>query len=173
MIPVWLALLVLVAEVVAFVYLALVIRSREDMDGDGTCPVYFYRWTLARAFGCSAYLHHWVGDDWSLDMHDHPKRFVSIGLKGGYIEETPSDKVFAALHGWSFVEEHNFRAPWIRTFPAEHQHRVRIVPGTDCWTLVLTGRASRPWGWWHGGTWVHWQTYVGSALLREKVKACS
>src|SRR5256885_6406288 len=113
--------------------------QREEMDGDGRCPTYLVRWTLLKFWGGrSLYLHHFVGDDWALDLHDHPKRFVSIGLWGGYIEETPSPKLIRA------VSEDVYRAPWIRTFPATHVHRLRMLaPGAECWTLVAVLKPMR------------------------------
>src|SRR4051794_37340967 len=109
----------------------------EEINGGKRCPTYLYRWTLL-TFGksLSVYLHHFVGDDWSRDMHDHPKRFISIGLAGRYIEETPAG-------------ERVYRAPWIRTFPANHIHRLRMINGGGCWTLVIVLRPVREWGFWH------------------------
>ena len=62
--------------------------KREDFDRVG--KIYLVRWTLIKHKSWSLYLHQFLGDDWALDLHDHPKRFVSVGLKGKYIEETPA-----------------------------------------------------------------------------------
>jgi hypothetical protein len=146
---------------------------REEMDGDGRCPTYLVRWTLLSLWsGIGLYLHHFVGDDWSLDLHDHPKRFVSIGLKGRYREGTPtpetSDDIAALFTG---VTWRTYRAPWVRTFPAEHIHRIELVDGRPCWTLVLVLRTSRPWGFWHQHVWIPWRQYVGSETA-TKMKSC-
>ena len=109
----------------------------EEINGGNICPTYLYRWTLLRLGKlCAVYLHHFVDEDWALDLHDHPKRFITIGLRGGYIEKTEAG-------------ERTWRAPWIRTFPAEHRHRLRMFgPGKDCWTLVVVLRPVRGWGFW-------------------------
>jgi hypothetical protein len=130
----------------------------EEIDGDGRCPTYLYRWTIFRIGWLKVYLHKFVGDDWSLDLHDHPKRFVSIGLKGGYLERTP--------HGLSL-----YSAPWIRTFPAEHIHRISMTSNRPCWTIAITLKAVRPWGFWHEGQFVPWRKYVDSETA-DKMKAC-
>lgn len=130
----------------------------EEINGHEICPTYLYRWTLFGPRNCKVYLHHFVGDDWSRDLHDHPKRFISIGLWGSYIEETPSG-------------ERHYRAPWIRTFPAEHVHRLRLGPHRDCWTLVIVLKAVRLWGFWHNGQWIYWRDYVGSEQA-ERRKSC-
>ena len=61
----------------------------EEINGNGRCP-YLHRWCLlVLPRGVRLYLHKFIGSDWSRDLHDHPKRFISIGLWGSYIEETP------------------------------------------------------------------------------------
>lgn len=149
--------------------------EREEMDGDGRCPVYLRRWTLAKArwpFEFSIYLHHFVGDDWSLDLHDHPKRFVSIGLKGAYREGTPtpatSRDITAIMTG---VTWRTFRAPWVRTFPAAHIHRIELIQAQPCWTAVIVLKPVRPWGFWHNHEWIPWRAYVGSDTA-TRMKSC-
>lgn len=121
----------------------------EEINGANRCETYLYRWTLFawKRFGYGVYVHHFVGNDWSKDFHDHPKRFVSIGLAGRYIEETPEG-------------ERAYTSPWIRTFPANHIHRLRLVNKRSCWTLVIVLRAVRPWGFWYDGVFIPWRDYV-------------
>lgn len=147
---------------------------REDLGLD-ICPPYLIRRTLFRLpFGIACYLHHYVGDDWSLDLHDHPKRFISIGLWGSYIEE------FVLPHDASFniYRIQQFKAPWIRTFPAEHRHRLVLqhnpITGNiiECWTLCIVGPTVRKWGFWHAGRWIYWQDYITNKELVQKVKSC-
>lgn len=124
------------------------IFSMEEINGHNACETYMYRWTLIKLFrGIGLYLHHIVGSDWTRDLHDHPKRFISIGLKGWYIEET--EGTAGTL----------YTAPWVRTFPATHRHR---LVARNCWTLVLVLWTVRPWGFWSRGTWIPWRQYVGS-----------
>lgn len=132
----------------------------EEINGHGRCPTYLYRWFLLSTRWFKVYLHHFVGDDWSRDLHDHPKRFLSIGLYGSYIEETPKG-------------ERMYRAPWVRTFPAAHIHRLR-VPCRNCWTLVVVFSTTRPWGFWHDGKFIGWREYVkGSAShIADQQKVC-
>lgn len=149
------------------------IFQREEMDGNGRCPTYLVRWTLLKWWGGRGlYLHHFVGDDWSLDLHDHPKRFVSIGLRGSYVEETPS----RYRDWWTTIpalsmETRSYRAPWIRTFPAQHIHRIKLIDGKPCWTLVVVLKTVRPWGFWHGWYWIPWRKYVDSETATT-MKSC-
>jgi len=151
----------------------------EEINGDGRCPTYLYRWALLRLGGwCSIYLHKFVGDDWSLDLHDHPKRFVSIGLWGWYDEQTdiPAD-IASWLDGVAGTElrattRRRWRAPWVRTFRASHRHRL-TGPTREhpCWTIVIVGRAVRQWGFWPRGQFVPWRKYVNGPA-GDAGKAC-
>lgn len=133
--------------------------SCEEINGANRCPTYLYRWRLLSTPWFKIYLHRFVGEDWSRDLHDHPKRFISIGLAGGYIEQTPG--------GYTI-----YRAPWIRSFPPEHTHRVSLLrDGRECWTLVVVLGAVRSWGFWHAGRWIHWREYVSSQIADE-MKSC-
>lgn len=118
----------------------------EEINGAGRCATYLYRWTVAKGRGWRLYLHRFVGDDWSRDLHDHPKRFISAGLWGSYLEET--------MEGLR-----KFTAPWIRSFPAEHRHRL-TTPWGECWTLVLVLKPVRTWGFWPKGRFQPWYEYV-------------
>lgn len=144
----------------------------EEINGAERCPTYLYRWTLLKFRGRGVYLHHFVGDDWSLDLHDHPKRFISIGLRGCYRETTPIPQVGPDDEGGLRMQrDHIFQAPWFRSFPAEHIHRISMVDGGECWTLVIVLKAVRPWGFWHLGEFIPWRKYVGSETA-DKMKAC-
>ena len=141
-------------------FLTKLFGAPEQINGAHRCPTYLYRWFLLRTQWFKVYLHHFVADDWSRDLHDHPKRFISIGLRGWYIEETPSG-------------EQIYRAPWIRSFPAEHIHRLR-VPSKSCWTLVIVLRGTREWGFWHFGRFIPWRSYVKGpdSAIADKMRAC-
>lgn len=122
----------------------------EEINGGRRCPTYLYRWELVSFFGgrTRIYLHKFVGDDWALDLHDHPKRFWSIGLRGRYTEKNEQGT-------------REFRAPWLRTFPASHRHRlIGPTESAPCWTLVIVGAPIRSWGFWQDGNFIDWRHYV-------------
>ena len=143
---------------------------KETLDGCGASYGYMTRWRLlSMPNGRRLYLHHFFGDDWSEDMHDHPKEFTSIGLWGSYIEERPRAYGFGSdlleppgaqgvpLPKYGIIRD-TYRAPWIRRFPAHHVHRL-VVP-RSAWTLVYTGPTVRPWGFWRDKVWIPWRRYV-------------
>ena len=147
----------------------------ERMNGVGRCPDYLHRWVLIDRKNFKIYLHHFLRPDWSTDLHDHPKRFLSIGLWGSYVERTPSrnDTIDRDIiggfdpgpgavgwdaGGWQTYRK--YRAPWIRTFPASHRHRITQV--NNAWTLVVVLKKVRDWGFWPRGKFVPWRQYVQS-----------
>jgi hypothetical protein len=149
-------------------FLSKLFGKPEEINGGERCPTYLYRWTMLQRRGrFSIYLHHFVGDDWSKDLHDHPKRFITIGLWGWYIESTPAGK------GPS-VKMRKYRAPWIRSFPATYIHRL-TVPSKNCWTLCIVLKPVRDWGFWHEGQFIQWKEYVWGLgkEIADKMKACN
>ena len=110
----------------------------ECIKHDGT-PV-LYRWIIMRLGSRGrVYIHHFVMSD-GREMHDHPKPFTTIGLKGGYREASAEPGHLDRIH------HTEYRAPWLRRFPPHHIHRVILEPGKTCWTLAIVGGKSRPWG---------------------------
>jgi len=143
--------------------------SPEEINGGDRCPTYMYRWFLFRCPWFKVYLHKIVGDDWTRDLHDHPKRFISVGLRGSYQEE----RVIAWYDEETPITRlRRFTAPWVRTFPPEHIHRITTPWGT-CWTLVIVLKEVRVWGFWHKGKLIPWRDYVTArGGPADKMKSC-
>jgi hypothetical protein len=123
-------------------------------DGPGISVPYLDRWHLLNTRFGRLYLHRfWRSDD---DVfHDHPWWFVSLILRGYYDEVTP----FSSYGG----EVHEIRRVGsIRYRPATWRHRVMIAPQMRgrVWTLVLTGRKVRQWGFWCPKGWIEWTTHL-------------
>lgn len=154
-------------------FLNRIFGHAEEINGHNRCETYLYRWILASTRWFKIYLHHFVGNDWSRDLHDHPKRFISIGLWGHYFEQTPAPSL---KEDWSnengaITIIRKYSAPWIRTFPATHIHRIQTK---DCWTLVIVLKSEREWGFWHRGRFIHWRSYVNGpdSAIADKMKDC-
>jgi hypothetical protein len=99
------------------------------------CP-YVIRWRLETPLG-SVRVHHWLGPDDDRAYHDHPWWFLTIMLKGSYTDCSPGKgELLTAGHV-------HFR---------HSLHRHTVVPGPDgAWTLLITGRRKRAWGFWKDG----------------------
>lgn len=94
------------------------------------------RWRLETPLG-SARVHHWLSPDDGRAFHDHPWWFVTMVVRGGYTDRSPAG------------EEH-LPSRSVRYRPAEHRHTVVPDPG-GAWTVLLTGRPVRAWGFWLDG----------------------
>jgi hypothetical protein len=120
----------------------VLIFKRRELLGLPECP-YLIRWRLEFPFG-SLRVHHWLGPDDDRAFHDHPWFFLTFVVRGGYTDRSPGQTPLSA-----YRNEH-LRAPAIRFRPALHRHTVVPDPG-GAWTVMLTGRRVRDWGFWAGG----------------------
>ncbi len=111
----------------------------------GEANPYMLRWYVIpqnRFF--KIFIHKFLRDDDDRAPHDHPWWFLSLMLKGMYLDLTPN---YAS--GW--LEGRLRRAGSIEFHRADYQHRVELRSNPDgtkrpCWTLVITGPKSRQWG---------------------------
>lgn len=121
--------------------------------------VYLTRWTLLQLFGWALLLHKMHRPDQDRCHHDHPWRFVTLVLWGGYVEEIMVDEG---------VRTRRNRPGTLLYRPALHTHRVSGLPRGSCWTLVLRGPYQRVWGFRNDRReWRPWDRFVdwaGSVL---------
>ena len=129
------------------------ILRREHIGG------HLRRWTLLRLpDGSALYLHHFMCSDGRIP-HDHPKRFTTVGLWGGYVEEAAGDwaSYDAGCSDATYLKQ--WRAPWIRSFEPNHIHRLRTT-ARGCWTLCWVGPTERPWYFYpEAGERIHWRRF--------------
>jgi len=99
------------------------------------CP-YLRRWVVD--FGWfSIRIHRWRSSDDDRAFHDHPWWFLTLMLKGRYVDVSPDGR-------------DQLRPGSIRLRPALHRHTVEVQrPGT--WTILITGPTERRWGFWVNG----------------------
>src|SRR5262245_9881749 len=103
--------------------------------GRPECP-YLRRWALN--FGLfSMRVHHWYSSDDHRAFHDHPWWFVTLVLRGGYTDVSPAGR-------------ERMTPGKVRFRPAIHRHTTEVDSG-GCWSLLLTGRQKRRWGFWVNG----------------------
>lgn len=97
---------------------------------------YMYRWFIFKVGKLPrVYLHRFLRSDEDRALHNHPWWFVSILLRGSYIEHNRGGPVRRS-------------APSIAYRGLDHDHRVELVPGKPVWTLFITGPVRQPWGFW-------------------------
>lgn len=109
--------------------------------GPPACPM-MRRWVLQTPLG-GLRLHHFLRGDGDRNPHDHPFGFVTLVLRGSYVDVSDEGR-------------DKLRVGSVRCRPAHHAHRVE----TDgCWTLVLCSAMRRRWGFLTERGWVPWREY--------------
>jgi hypothetical protein len=112
------------------------------------------RWRLVQTPLFGVYVHFIYREDLDPVPHDHPWRFASLVLRGGYVEE---------LHEHPGSGQHRWVAhavgSWHR-FPLAYAHRI-IAVGSHTTTLVFVGRKVRSWGFYDGPSWVDYRDALG------------
>lgn len=129
---------------------------------------YMIRWfIIPRNRWFNVYLHKFCRDDDDRALHDHPWWFVSIMLRGGYAEHHPG---IGAMP--------NIRKAFSVAFrKATDQHRIQLFRDSEgrvksCWTLVITGRKQRTWGFWCPKGFVPWHEFVDHSDEGNVGKGC-
>lgn len=113
-------------------------------DGDGT---YLTRWRVVSTPWGGIYLHRMSGPDPRATLHDHPWRFLSIVLRGGYVERRLNPITMK-------VDEHHVVRHFNRMRLCD-AHAIVDLLARETWTLLFVGRRVRTWGYWEGSAWVH------------------
>lgn len=127
--------------------------------GDPSRP-YLLRWyVLPRNDWFNVYIHRFLRDDDDRAMHDHPWASVSLLLRGRYVEETAAGRK-------------EYRAGSLVWRSAEYTHRVELPGGRPCWTLFVTGRRVREWGFHCPQGWVHWRVFTAPNAPGEIGRGC-
>lgn len=99
-------------------------------------------------------LHRIYRPDRQRDLHDHPWSFLSIVLRGSYIEDVPCPL-------GEHCGPHGRTVRWWNWKRSTDRHSIRWVSRRPVWTLVITGPKRRTWGFWvdSGARFVKWTDY--------------
>jgi hypothetical protein len=117
------------------------VERRDIVDPVDPASVYLTRWHVVDTPWFGVKVHHIHKADPGTALHDHPWSFLSIVLRGGYVEQLGHPDL-ASLRMRTVAVRNQRTVHFAR---AEHLHRISAVrPGT--WTLVLCGRRRRRWG---------------------------
>ncbi len=118
-------------------YKKKVIKRADDVP-------YLIRYTIFTCRWFSLKVHNILVSDYAC-LHDHPWAFTTFLIKGGYVEYTPNgSKVYGRF---SFLYR-----------PAEYIHRLEIHQ--PVWSIVITFKKTRQWGFFTKAGWLEWFKYV-------------
>lgn len=121
-------------------------RKPSKIIGPSHDP-YMLRWNVFKVGKLPrVYLHRFMRSDDDRALHDHPWWFVSIILKGEYLEYTENAPNPHPRHRFSVAYR-----------PLNWRHRVALVSRFNkdgsygpqpCWALFITGPIQVDWGFW-------------------------
>lgn len=106
-----------------------------NYDDDG---IYLTRWRVVQTPWGGVYLHRLTGPDPRPTLHDHPWRFLSLVLRGGYIERR--------LDLLTMRVDENHRIRRLNRVRSSDAHAIVQLSRTPTWTLLFVGRRVRTWG---------------------------
>ena len=103
---------------------------------------------------------HWInGPDAEPHLHDHPVTFLSLVLRGGYVERRQQLMPHGGCGLRVIVDTYPCRYVWnfIRATPFDRHRIVSVQPGTL--TICFMGPKRRDWGFHTPDGWVYWKDY--------------
>lgn len=131
-------------------------RKPDFVIGDN----YMHRWwIIPRNKYFNIYLHKIMHDDDDRALHDHPWWSVSFLLKG-QLKEVLKNGVF------------RFPKRFVPVFRSSKlAHRLEVVD-SPAWTLFVTGRVKRKWGFHCPKGWVRWEDFVAKDDAGQIGRGC-
>lgn len=114
--------------------------GRSDVFFHGS--KYMNRWRFIHRKHFGIRVHQIVRDDDDRALHDHPFDFVSVILRGGYIEQTADGKKTKYKPGQILFRS----ASALHRLDLNRNERGEVIPA---WTLVFRGPVLRRWGFLH------------------------
>lgn len=138
-------------------------RPPDFVIGSSGSPYIYRWWIIPRNKWFNVYLHKIMRDDDDRALHDHPWWNVSIILKGAYREVTASGSKLRKR--WSVV---------FRRSTLAHRLELPIINGgiTYCWSLFITGRRVRDWGFHCPQGWRHWKDFTNEHDSGQTGRGC-
>lgn len=162
---------------------------QKEVIGPDGCPI-LHRWTIwpwgeakheNHDVRFKLLLHHFLPNADDRAVHDHPRPFLTVVLKGGYDDMQPcracdglgiheygslpddygpttETEICLRCNGTKVELREQMRAGMVRHRPAEHKHRTKVL-SSGCWTVVVMGPIQRKWGFWVGRDWLPWRVF--------------
>lgn len=96
-------------------------------------------------------------------LHDHPWKFFSLILSGGYFEYTPpvdqhKIDLTRTYNGVEMIKKwHGPMSFLVR--PAHWIHRLELKEGNPTWTFVITFKKTKDWGFFTKNGFINWMNY--------------
>ena len=141
------------------------IRRLRLTRSDGL--VYLDRWGVELKRVGGVFLHRMNAPDPGWDLHDHPWTFVSLILKGGYVERRANVRTPLIYH------EKPRRLGSLGATRLDQAHTISRLRGRTSWSLVIHGPRVRLWGFYvphpvaiDRWSWVDYHIYAKAGLAK-------
>lgn len=132
-------------------WLARLLSGKPHFIIGGEDQPYLKRWYLIpRNTFINVYLHQFLRSDDDRAKHDHPWWFVSFLIWGSYLEDLDRNGVQRWI-GRS--------APSVALRRTTDRHIVYLFKSRPAWTIVITGRTVREWGFWCPKGFIEWKEF--------------
>jgi hypothetical protein len=152
----------------------------DDECKDNSGPLMTRYYLSPKIFGFRLAIHQFHRSDNDRHYHDHPWNFISIILKGSYIEHFPPEQlknfdvgfednrflrdIQQAHRRWDIIKrpkewKHWVELPEILGEVPLYDLNGRVHIFKECWTLVLLYGKRRDWGFHTEKGWVKWDKY--------------
>lgn len=163
----------IVARIAAWLIAKAMKRPPDAIIGGKDNPYLLRWWLWPRNRLCNAYLHCFKRSDDDRALHDHPWVNMSIVLtEPGYTEVMPKcPQLMQERAGvyTNMVYRKNRKVGSIVLRGATNAHRLELhkdSQGNECemWSLFLTGRLKRTWGFWCPKGWRKWTQFVENSV---------
>lgn len=137
-------------------------RPPDFIIGEVSAPYLKRWWAIPRNKWFNIYWHEILKGDDDRARHDHPWWNLSIILRGGYWEDTPTGTKWRGAG--AFILR-----------PATALHILRLEPGQKKSTisLFITGPIIREWGFACPKGWRHWKDFVAGGEKGKVGKGCN
>lgn len=110
------------------------IFKRQDITGTHDGHIYLKRWTVINILGRRLYIHKMERPDQDRCPHNHPNKFYTFIVYGGYKEELLDGTI---VHNKPFT---------FHIRKAKYSHRISELPKGFCWTIVFMCKRTQKWG---------------------------
>ena len=109
---------------------------------DNPEQTYLSRLRIIQTPWFALYLHRMDGPDSRPTLHDHPWNFLSVVLRGGYIERR--------LDPTTMEVDEAHRVRWVNRMRTHDAHAIVRLLRVPTWTLLFVGARRRTWGYFEG-----------------------
>lgn len=123
---------------------------------------HFVRYRIVQTPWFGLYVHRFDSPD-VRDFHDHPWNFVSVILRGGYVEATGRPGTTARAR--------RLRVGSFNLKRATAPHYIHHLLRTPTWTLILVGRRQRVWGYVDEHGWTRFDEHENARKFDAAVAA--